>query len=31
MRAEKKNIYLEIIFSIEVIPISNSKFDFLTS
>ena len=27
----KKNIYLEIIFSREVIPVSNSKFDFLTS
>ena len=26
----KKNIYLEIIFSREVIPVSYSKFDFLT-
>lgn len=31
MWAEKKNIYLEIIFSKGVIPVSNSKFDFLTS
>lgn len=29
--SRKKNIYLEIIFSRDVITVSNSKFDFLTS